>query len=98
MDNNPAAGSQAQARTVIDNAISQASLAAAPAVAGRPATPARMDIARLLEAVVKYDASDLHLAVGRPPVVRVRGDVQPENVMVGEFGETVEEGECSNEE
>jgi len=36
---------------------------------------AKADIARLLEAVIKYDASDLHLAVGRPPAVRVRGEM-----------------------
>jgi len=37
--------------------------------------PARTDIAKLLDAVIRYDASDLHLAVGRPPVVRVRGEL-----------------------
>jgi twitching motility protein PilT len=36
---------------------------------------AKADISRLLEAVVKYDASDLHLAVGKPPTVRVRGEM-----------------------
>ncbi|GMV81862.1 MAG: twitching motility protein PilT [Planctomycetota bacterium] len=36
---------------------------------------AKADIARLLEAMLKYDASDLHLAVGRPPAVRVRGEL-----------------------
>ncbi|MCY3017801.1 MAG: type IV pilus twitching motility protein PilT [Planctomycetota bacterium] len=36
---------------------------------------AKADIARLLEAVVKYDASDLHLAVGKPPTVRIRGEL-----------------------
>jgi twitching motility protein PilT len=34
---------------------------------------ARTDISRLLDAVIQYDASDLHLAVGRPPAVRVNG-------------------------
>src|SRR3954468_22912779 len=38
-------------------------------------TGAKADIARLLEAVIKYDASDLHLAVGRPPAARVRGEM-----------------------
>ncbi|HEY3323132.1 MAG TPA: type IV pilus twitching motility protein PilT [Planctomycetota bacterium] len=37
---------------------------------------AKADIARLLDAVVKYDASDLHLAVGRPPAVRIRGELR----------------------
>ena len=36
---------------------------------------AKADITRLLEAVIKHDASDLHLSVGRPPAVRVRGEV-----------------------
>jgi len=34
-----------------------------------------IDITRLLDAVIKYDASDLHLRVGRPPAVRVRGEL-----------------------
>jgi twitching motility protein PilT len=42
---------------------------------GQPKTGAPMDIGRLLEAVIKHDASDLHLAVGRPPVARVRGEL-----------------------
>jgi twitching motility protein PilT len=47
-----------------------------PPGAGAPAGGgAKADIARLLDAVIKYDASDLHLAVGRPPCVRVRGEV-----------------------
>ncbi|MCW8132620.1 MAG: type IV pilus twitching motility protein PilT [Planctomycetota bacterium] len=36
---------------------------------------AKADIARLLDAIIKYDASDLHLAVGRPPAARVRGEL-----------------------
>ncbi len=36
---------------------------------------AKADIAKLLDAVIKYDASDLHLTVGRPPAVRVRGEL-----------------------
>ena len=47
-----------------------------PVAPGAPAAGgAKADIARLLDAVIKYDASDLHLAVGRPPCVRVRGEV-----------------------
>jgi twitching motility protein PilT len=60
----------------MENTVPLAASASGSQAAARPATPARMDIARLLEAVVKYDASDLHLAVGRPPVVRVRGDLR----------------------
>src|SRR5436190_5398065 len=36
----------------------------------------RFDIAKLLDAVVKYNASDLHLRVNRPPCVRVRGELR----------------------
>ena len=50
--------------------------AAAASSSAALGAPARLDIARLLEAVVKYDASDLHLAVGRPPVARVRGELR----------------------
>jgi twitching motility protein PilT len=35
----------------------------------------KTDISRLLDAVIKYNASDLHLSVGRPPAVRIRGDL-----------------------
>jgi len=46
--------------------------------ASRPALTggAKADISRLLDAVVKYDASDLHLAVGKPPTLRVRGEMR----------------------
>jgi len=79
MDNNPTAPVRPAAAAgsgAINDAVAQASLGSSSAAGARPAAPARMDIARLLEAVVKYDASDLHLAVGRPPVVRVRGDLR----------------------
>ena len=36
---------------------------------------AKADISRLLEAILKYEASDLHLTVGRPPAARVRGEL-----------------------
>jgi len=36
----------------------------------------RLDMRALLERVVEADASDLHLAVGRPPILRVRGELQ----------------------
>jgi len=57
-------------------------MGAQPRPVAPPGTPGaaavggpKADIARLLEAVIKYDASDLHLAVGRPPAVRVRGEM-----------------------
>jgi twitching motility protein PilT len=48
---------------------------AARAVSPQAMGAGRLDIAKLLDAVIKYDASDLHLAVGRPPVLRVRGEL-----------------------
>jgi twitching motility protein PilT len=51
-------------------------VAAAPGAPAPMGAPAKLDIARLLEAVIKYDASDLHLSVGRPPVARVRGELR----------------------
>src|SRR5258707_635865 len=36
----------------------------------------RFDIAKLLDAVIKYNGSDIHLRVNRPPVIRVRGELR----------------------
>lgn len=36
-----------------------------------------MEINKLFKAAVKFEASDLHLKVGRPPMVRVDGTIQP---------------------
>ncbi len=36
-----------------------------------------MEINKLFKACVKYEASDLHLKVGRPPMVRVDGTIRP---------------------
>ncbi len=52
-----------------------------PGVNANPATStgtsgssgAKSDISRLLDAMLQYNASDLHLTVGRPPAVRLRG-------------------------
>ena len=41
------------------------------------AAPARLEIDRLFEALVKFQGSDLHLKVGQPPIVRVKGALQP---------------------
>jgi len=35
-----------------------------------------IQIDRLLETVVRTKASDLHLAVGRPPVIRLHGSLR----------------------
>jgi twitching motility protein PilT len=37
----------------------------------------RLEIDRLFEALVKFQGSDLHLKVGQPPMVRVKGSLQP---------------------
>ena len=43
---------------------------------GPPARP-RHEIDRLFEALVKFAGSDLHLKVGQPPIIRVKGLLQP---------------------
>ena len=37
----------------------------------------RLKIDRLFEALVKLEGSDLHLKVGQPPIIRVKGALQP---------------------
>ena len=49
------------------------SLAVQPDAATRP----RLEIDRLFDALVKFKGSDLHLKVGQPPIVRVKGLLQP---------------------
>src|SRR5437660_459155 len=36
----------------------------------------RFDISKLLDAMLKYNAADLHLRVNRPPCIRVRGELR----------------------
>ncbi len=47
-----------------------------PAGNGSAASP-RLEIDRLFEALVKFQGSDLHLKVGQPPIIRVKGSLQP---------------------
>jgi len=47
-----------------------------PAGNGSAAKP-RLEIDRLFEALVKFQGSDLHLKVGQPPFMRVKGALQP---------------------
>jgi len=42
-----------------------------------PAPRERLEIDRLFEALVKFQGSDLHLKVGQPPIIRVKGSLQP---------------------
>ena len=53
--------------------------AAGPAVSGgAPANPDhRIDMKYLVRALVKYNASDLHIKVGRPPLYRINGKLIP---------------------
>ena len=52
--------------------------APAPAAAVAPVQPrGRLEIDRFFEALVKYQGSDLHLKVDRPPIIRVKGSLQP---------------------
>ncbi|HVY60632.1 MAG TPA: PilT/PilU family type 4a pilus ATPase [Planctomycetota bacterium] len=49
-----------------------AAAALAPAPAGSGAAPAaKLDLEKLLRAMAKYEASDLHLKVGAPPILRI---------------------------
>jgi twitching motility protein PilT len=50
---------------------------------------ATVHIDRLLEACIKMDASDLHLTVGRPPVLRIHGRLRPLETKVLEPEDTV---------
>ncbi len=50
---------------------------------------AKLHIDRLLETCIKRDASDLHLHVGRPPTLRLRGRLRPLETKVLEPEDTV---------
>src|SRR5438034_34728 len=47
-----------------------------PAPGAAPATPG-LDFKAVLQQLVQLGASDLHLKVGRPPTVRLNGDLHP---------------------
>src|SRR4026209_442746 len=49
--------------------------ATAPAPAAPPASP--FNFKAILQEMIKQNASDLHLKVGRPPTQRVNGDLTP---------------------
>ncbi|HOA51144.1 MAG: PilT/PilU family type 4a pilus ATPase [Thermogutta sp.] len=42
--------------------------------------PRNLEIDKLFRALVKFEGSDLHLKVGRPPFVRVQGSLRPLNL------------------
>jgi len=44
---------------------------------GAPAAPKAFDFRAVLQRMIRDGASDLHLKVGRPPTIRVHGDLQP---------------------
>ena len=50
-----------------------------PAAAnGNGAAPRqKLEISRYFEALVKLSGSDLHMKVGQPPIIRVKGSLQP---------------------
>ena len=48
-----------------------------PATGNGAAPRHRLEIDRLFEALVKFKGSDLHLKVGQPPIIRVKGSLQP---------------------
>jgi len=41
--------------------------------------PEELEVDKLFRAAIKFDASDLHLKVGQPPMVRVKGQLRPLN-------------------
>src|SRR3972149_1996280 len=51
-----------------------------------------LEINKLFRACVKLEASDLHLKVGRPPMVRVDGSLRPMNR--GPLGDEEKVGLC----
>src|SRR5581483_1046267 len=53
----------------------------APPVEGRAAPELRKEpeVNKLFRAVMKFEASDLHLKVGMPPMMRLKGDIQKLN-------------------
>jgi twitching motility protein PilT len=38
-----------------------------------------LEVDKLFRATVKFEASDLHLKVGKPPMIRVRNELRPLN-------------------
>ena len=52
-------------------------------------TMATIQIDRLLETTVRRKASDLHLAVGKPPTLRMHGDLRELQTKVLEAEDTV---------
>ena len=57
----------------IETAPSESASPALKSVAGRPP----LEVDRLFEALVRLSGSDLHLKVGQPPFMRVKGALQP---------------------
>ena len=56
----------------IDPSVSPAASSPAP-----PSAVKRLEIDRFFEALVKLEGSDLHMKVGQPPFIRVKGSLQP---------------------
>jgi twitching motility protein PilT len=44
---------------------------------GKPGPTAKLDMKYLVRALIKYNASDLHIKVGRPPLYRINGKLIP---------------------
>ena len=43
-----------------------------------------IDFAQILTETIELNASDLHMTVGSPPVVRIRGDYPPTRARIAE--------------
>ena len=59
--------------TIENTSLDQAPVPLKPTPSTRPA----LEIDRLFDALVIHNGSDLHLKVGQPPIIRVKGALQP---------------------
>jgi len=50
--------------------------AAAPAAPAPAPVPREPEVNKLFRMVMKHEASDLHLKVGQPPMMRLKGDIR----------------------
>ena len=48
-----------------------------------------MELVPLLEALIKFDGSDLHLQAGAAPMIRVGGELRPDGGANGNTGTVV---------
>jgi len=66
---------QEDAQDILDDLVPQAAEDAVRFIGKRK----ELEVDKLFRALVKLEGSDLHMKVGRPPMVRVRGELRPLN-------------------